>query len=163
MEFEDAEAQPSLPGYTAHLDYTDAGPSSRRPSRTSSEVPARPSSRVSFRGEINGSKSHSSQAERHIYSGRTSKSSLRGEDDEHVIFSMPGDEPDDRNESMTVPLLGIGRGVTDEELDELIHAEGPNTAGRGTMLDGIANMANSIIGAGIVGYQAMSLGYRLRR
>ena len=63
---------------------------------------------------------------------------------------MPGDEPDDRNESMTVPLLGIGRGVTDEELDELIHAEGPNTAGRGTMLDGIANVSCSLVGVIVI-------------
>lgn len=31
-----------------------------------------------------------------------------------------------------------------------IFAEGPHTA-RGTLMDGIANMANSIIGAGIIG------------
>lgn len=61
-----------------------------------------------------------------------------------VVFSVPGDELDDRNESMTVPLLGIGRGVADEELDELIHAEGPNSAVRGTMMDGIANVSLSL-------------------
>ena len=88
MIFDDTESEPSLPEYTAHLDHTGAGPSSQPPSRTPSKVSARPSSRVSSRGDLDGSKSHSNDVERQRYSGRTSKSSLREEDDGHLSMSF---------------------------------------------------------------------------
>ncbi|KAK1925556.1 amino acid transporter [Papiliotrema laurentii] len=85
-----------------------------------------------------------------------------------VLFKAPGDvdgsplkDPqdhrdhhEDQDHSDSIPLLpgGQRRSSLVDELEELEHAEGPNGGGvKGTLLDGIANMANSIMGAGIVG------------
>jgi sodium-coupled neutral amino acid transporter 11 len=60
------------------------------------------------------------------------------------------DDDDDHDEhSPEAPLLQGGERVTLEEELEVLE-EGPDSA-RGTMMDGIANMANSILGAGIIG------------
>ncbi|ORX40103.1 transmembrane amino acid transporter protein-domain-containing protein [Kockovaella imperatae] len=84
-----------------------------------------------------------------------SNEEIRLSQEDSVLFKGPEDddaEPDEIATSHDAPLLaGRQRDVSRDELDELTLAEGPSSAGRGTLLDGIANMANSIIGAGIVG------------
>ncbi|OCF33462.1 solute carrier family 38 (sodium-coupled neutral amino acid transporter), member 11 [Kwoniella heveanensis CBS 569] len=76
----------------------------------------------------------------------------------NVLFKAPDDEFDHSHEhddqSATAPLLSSGNdrgnGISEEE-HELLLAEGPNSATRGTLMDAVTNMANSIIGAGIIG------------
>ncbi|WWD18450.1 hypothetical protein CI109_102902 [Kwoniella shandongensis] len=68
-----------------------------------------------------------------------------------ILFKAPDDEHDEH--STTAPLLSAGtrrESITDEE-EELILAEGSHFAATGTLMDAITNMANSIIGAGIIG------------
>ncbi|ORY28481.1 transmembrane amino acid transporter protein-domain-containing protein [Naematelia encephala] len=138
-----------------------AGPSSRPTSRQASKPPSRIGSRRnSFTKSHESLHSRSDDIERQIGSGRSSRNSGSRKDDDdqlererHVLFKIPMDEDGLDDPLNTVPLLSRERrqSMTDEEVEELVLAEGPNTAVRGTLLEGIANMANSIIGAGIVG------------
>ncbi|WVQ96710.1 hypothetical protein IAU59_003817 [Kwoniella sp. CBS 9459] len=72
----------------------------------------------------------------------------------NILFEAPEDEhdPEHDEQSTTAPLLPSNRGgrITEEER-ELLSAEGPNSATTGTLMDAVTNMANSIIGAGIIG------------
>ncbi|KAK6908169.1 hypothetical protein I203_102170 [Kwoniella mangroviensis CBS 8507] len=75
-----------------------------------------------------------------------------------VLFKAPDDDNDHDNEhdehSAAAPLLSLTtsrREQLTEEEHELFLAEGPNSGARGTLMDAITNMANSIIGAGIIG------------
>lgn len=55
------------------------------------------------------------------------------------MFKMPDDEREE--DASTVPLLTTNeRQVSIQEQDELFAAEGPNSALRGTLMDGIANV-----------------------
>ncbi|KAK8858559.1 hypothetical protein IAR55_002788 [Kwoniella newhampshirensis] len=68
-----------------------------------------------------------------------------------ILFKAPEEDHDEL--STTAPLLSLsarGEHLAEEE-EELLLAEGPNSASRGTLMDAITNMANSIIGAGIIG------------
>ena len=52
---------------------------------------------------------------------------------------------DEHSSSMGAPLLaGRRRTGTDDEIEDLILAEGPVSAGRGSLLDGIANVSVQI-------------------
>ncbi|WWC62607.1 uncharacterized protein I303_105204 [Kwoniella dejecticola CBS 10117] len=86
-----------------------------------------------------------------------------------VIFKAPDDdhghghehdhdhELDHDEHNASAPLLStstsatISRRELSEEEHELFLLEGPNSSARGTLMDAITNMANSIIGAGIIG------------
>lgn len=72
-----------------------------------------------------------------------------------VLFRGPADDFDDRDHAdlSEAPLLRDTRrrDSLTEELEELELSQGTSNVAKGTLLDGIANMANSIIGAGIVG------------
>jgi hypothetical protein len=66
--------------------------------------------------------------------------SVRGQADTSV-FKAP--DVDEDEHSASAPLLSMGSGgraTSSEEERELWEAEGPNTALRGTLLDGIANV-----------------------
>jgi hypothetical protein len=61
------------------------------------------------------------------------------------VFDVPGDDQDEVDDlSTSVPLLRDGEGSArrpeDDELEELMEAEGPKMGERGTMMDGIANV-----------------------
>ncbi|WVF69208.1 hypothetical protein IAT40_003984 [Kwoniella sp. CBS 6097] len=81
----------------------------------------------------------------------------------NVLFKAPDDDIEHDHDydheldeqSTTAPLLSSnnpsrGTEISEEE-HELLLAEGPNSATRGTLMDAVTNMANSIIGAGIIG------------
>ncbi|RSH77368.1 uncharacterized protein EHS24_003328 [Apiotrichum porosum] len=70
-------------------------------------------------------------------------------DDANVLFKAPDADDFDDEHSASAPLLHESERATLEE-EDLVLSDGPMTA-RGTMMDGIANMANSILGAGIIG------------
>lgn len=77
--------------------------------------------------------------------------------DESFVDAHPDDDhghDHDPHPSSTAPLLPSvhGRRSLSERIDDLALLEGPHAGAlKGTLFDGIANMANSIIGAGIVG------------
>jgi sodium-coupled neutral amino acid transporter 11 len=70
-----------------------------------------------------------------------------------AVFKGPDDDDydddHDHEDAASAPLLRDTDRVTREEELEVLD-DGPDSA-RGTMMDGIANMANSILGAGIIG------------
>ena len=64
----------------------------------------------------------------------------------YAVFKDPEDgnehETNDHSSSLGAPLLaGRIRTGTEDEIEELILAEGPVSAGRGSLLDGIANVS----------------------
>lgn len=76
----------------------------------------------------------------------------RGGDD-HVSFKT-AEEDIELQDSATAPLLAGAAAsprLLDSEERHLLEAEGHNSVSRGSILDAVTNMANSIIGAGIVG------------
>ncbi|RSH89397.1 hypothetical protein EHS25_002509 [Saitozyma podzolica] len=142
------DSLPLLPTQGQRLS-SEAGPS-RPMSRGAS---SRPSSRARSRRNSNEGKLRlSGDVERQSGSGRSSRAGIRAEENGHVLFKAPEDELDEH--STTAPLLAHADGELQpmsEEEREAVLDEGPNTGLKGTLMDGIANMANSIIGAGIVG------------
>nr|ODN94981.1 solute carrier family 38 (sodium-coupled neutral amino acid transporter), member 11 [Cryptococcus depauperatus CBS 7855] len=67
------------------------------------------------------------------------------------VFKAP-DEEIDHEDSATVPLLSMSRSSQlEEEERDLLESEGPNKLVTGSLLEAVTNMANSIIGAGIIG------------
>jgi len=71
------------------------------------------------------------------------------------VFRGPHDDDDDADHhehSVSAPLLHDSQRDDGPTLEDELEAlgDGP-AAARGTMMDGIANMANSILGAGIIG------------
>lgn len=66
-----------------------------------------------------------------------------------MIFKTPGDDEEaeqDHPHSASEPLLPTGGGQrhdrgTADEIEELLLAEGPNSAARGTLAESIANVS----------------------
>ncbi|BEI84007.1 hypothetical protein CcaverHIS002_0406110 [Cutaneotrichosporon cavernicola] len=138
-----ADAYPLLPSLGSRA---SSRPGSRPPSRPSSRS-SRPISRAEFRDT-------SPDLEAGPSGGQ------RGSDS--VLFKAPDDslhsDDDDSHDHDRAPLLSredrtVGRPSLEDEIDIFADALGDGPAGRatGTLLDGIANMANSILGAGIIG------------
>ena len=58
------------------------------------------------------------------------------------VFKAPEEAEDHAEEATGIPLLaGQPRRSLDEEEEALLYAEGPNSAGRGTLLEGVANVS----------------------
>ncbi|OWZ62156.1 hypothetical protein AYX15_05682 [Cryptococcus neoformans] len=73
--------------------------------------------------------------------------------DDHVLFRA-AEEDIELQDSATAPLLAGAAAsprLLESEEHRLLESEGHNAASRGSILDAVTNMANSIIGAGIVG------------
>ncbi|OWZ57491.1 solute carrier family 38 (sodium-coupled neutral amino acid transporter), member 11 [Cryptococcus neoformans] len=73
--------------------------------------------------------------------------------DDHVLFRA-AEEDIELQDSATAPLLAGAAAsprLLESEEHHLLETEGHKAASRGSILDAVTNMANSIIGAGIVG------------
>ncbi|WVQ71891.1 hypothetical protein IAR50_001433 [Cryptococcus sp. DSM 104548] len=125
------------------VDIGDSTPDAAGPSRS------RSSSHLAGSRSGHGSVSSSRRGSRR---GSKDQDVERGESD--ILFKAP-EEDLEMEDSASAPLLASGssrRGsaITQEELD-LLEIEGPNSASRGGLVEAVTNMANSIIGAGIIG------------
>ncbi|WWC88582.1 uncharacterized protein L201_003494 [Kwoniella dendrophila CBS 6074] len=71
-----------------------------------------------------------------------------------ILFKAPEDDFEFEEHNVSAPLLSSSNSRRDDisqEEHELFLVEGPDSASRGTLMDAVTNMANSIIGAGIIG------------
>ncbi|GMK53827.1 hypothetical protein CspeluHIS016_0104130 [Cutaneotrichosporon spelunceum] len=141
----EADAYPLLPSL-----------GSRASSRPGSRTPSRPSSRQSSRPASRGGSRDPSLSELEAGRGSSRQGSSR------VLFKAPEDshlsDDDDEGNHDQAPLLSredrtVGRPSLENEIESFADAlgDGPAARATGTLLDGIANMANSILGAGIIG------------
>nr|KIR46652.1 solute carrier family 38 (sodium-coupled neutral amino acid transporter), member 11 [Cryptococcus bacillisporus CA1280] len=120
----------------------------------STAAPSRSRSYSELAATMTGSVSSSRRESRRGSKDRELGDTQRGEDeDDHVLFKA-AEEDIELQDSATAPLLAGAaaspRLLRLEERD-LLEVEGPNAASRGSLLDAVTNMANSIIGAGIIG------------
>ncbi|KAE8540974.1 hypothetical protein D1P53_002327 [Cryptococcus gattii VGV] len=120
----------------------------------STAAPSRSRSHSELAATMPGSVSSSRRESRRGSKDKEIGDTQRGEDeDDHVSFKA-AEEDIELQDSATAPLLAGAaaspRLLRLEERD-LLEVEGPNAASRGSLLDAVTNMANSIIGAGIIG------------
>ncbi|WVQ78522.1 hypothetical protein IAT38_000608 [Cryptococcus sp. DSM 104549] len=135
----------ALPDETSSHPYAP-GPSRSRSSSSLALYPAVTSQPSSRRGSRRSSKTDDG-------SERNKGNDLELEERGGILFKAPDDDNELDEDSATAPLLATTtrREAMTEEERQLVLAEGPDSASRGTLLDAVTNMANSIIGAGIVG------------
>ncbi|KAL7423107.1 hypothetical protein Q5752_002406 [Cryptotrichosporon argae] len=117
-------------------------------SRVSSRAPSRRQSLSSGRGSGSGSASASRTS---LVRRSVDLEANHKDEADEILFKAPDDDDGEHEHAeYNIPLLNPGDREAEEE-EELLLFDGPMSATRGTMAAGIANMANSIMGAGIIG------------